>query len=119
MREKANYVAGALVANSLVWVASAFLPQNLGEWWVSTVTFYLILSVLGGALGGYLVARRTLKFTPLRLGVVAGALSYAILAVVNTILGVESIVDSVTLIGFTAGFAIGARVIELRRLARK
>ena len=116
MGTKVNYLAGALVANSIVWIISALVPKELTDMWISFITAYFIVSVMGGALGGYLVARRTQRFSPIRLGVVLGALSYAILAVINLILGIETWIDSAALIGFTTGFAIGARIIELRRL---
>ena len=116
MGTKANYLAGALVANSIVWVMSALIPKGPIDMWISLITAYFVVSVMGGALGGYLVARRSQMLSPLRLGVVLGALSYAILAVVNLILGIETWIDSAAIIGFTAGFAIGARIIELRRI---
>ena len=116
MGTKANYLAGALVANSIVWVMSALIPKGPTDMWISLITAYFIVSVVGGALGGYLVARRSQRLSPLRLGVVLGALSYAILAVVNFILGIETWIDSAAIIGFTVGFAVGARIIELRRL---
>lgn len=119
MGEKANYLVGAIVANSPAWIVSALLPQNISDWWISTITVYLIVSVLGGALGGYLIARSIIKPSPLRLGIVCGALSYGILAIVDAILRVEPMIDSVALIGFTVGFAIGARIIELKRLGRR
>jgi peptidoglycan/LPS O-acetylase OafA/YrhL len=118
MGTKTNYLAGALVANAIVWIVSALIPKEPTDMWISFITAYFILSMIGGALGGYLVARRTQRFTPIRLGVVLGALSYAILAAVNLILGVEAWIDSAAIIGFTAGFAIGARLIELRRLKK-
>jgi hypothetical protein len=43
-------------------------------------------------------------------------MSYAILAIVNFIISVKAWVDSPAIIGFTAGFAIGARIVDLRRI---
>jgi len=41
--------------------------------------------------------------------------SYVLLAVVDWLLSIASIYDMSTVIGFPVGFAIGGRVIELRR----
>jgi peptidoglycan/LPS O-acetylase OafA/YrhL len=116
MGTKANYLAGSLVANAIVWIGTALIPFDMTDMLISYITAYFIMSIIGGALGGYLVARRSQAFSPLRLGVVLGALSYAILALSNIFLGVKAWIDSPALIGFTAGFTIGARMIDLRRI---
>jgi peptidoglycan/LPS O-acetylase OafA/YrhL len=119
---KANYLAGALIANAIVWIGTVLIPMlplNNTDTWISLITAYFIISVIGGVLGGYLVARKTKTFAPLRLAVVLGAISYAILAVINSIRGVEPWVDSSALIGFITGFAIGSRVTELNRLKQQ
>jgi hypothetical protein len=115
MGTKANYLAGSLVANAIVWIGTILNPYDKKDMLISYITVYFIVSIIGGALGGYLVARRSLAFSSLRLGVVLGALSYAILAISDIFLGVEAWIDSLALIGFAAGFTIGARMIELRR----
>jgi len=119
MGTKANYLAGALVANSIVWIVSALIPIAPMDMLISFIMAYLVVSVIGGALGGYLVARRSQRVSTIRLGVVLGALSYVILAIVNLILGIEAWIDSAAIIGFTIGFAVGARIIELRRLKQQ
>jgi hypothetical protein len=122
MGTKANYLAGALIANAIVWIGTSLIsliPLKITDIWISLITAYFIISVIGGVLGGYLVARRTRVVSPLRLGVVLGAISYAILAVINTILRVEAWVDSPALIGFITGFAIGSRIIELNRIKQQ
>lgn len=116
-----NYIAGALIANAVVWIGAALipLPADASELFLTYITAYFIISMVGGAIGGYMVARKTLEISPLRLGLVLGAMSYAILAVANWFMGVRAWVDSSALIGFSAGFAVGIRMIELRRIGQR
>jgi len=121
MGTNANYLAGALIANAIVWIGAALIPfpADASETFLTYITAYFIISMVGGAFGGYMVSRKILEISPLRLGLVLGAMSYVILAVANWLMGVRAWVDSSALIGFSAGFAVGIRIIELRRIEKR
>lgn len=115
------YVEIAFIANIPVWILS-YINDSLGnasEIWYMIASFYLFTSVIGGAYGGYILCSRLNTFNLFNIVVQMGALSYSILTIVNILIGFETWMDGIAIPGFLAGYAIGSRIIELRRLEKK
>lgn len=106
-----------MTATAPAWIFSALVLTAPLSDTLSLMTLCFLVTAAGGTLGGYLVARRTFQ-APLRMAVFSGIGSYGLLAIVDWLLRVPSTYDMVAIIGFPAGFAIGARLIELSRLKK-
>jgi len=111
-----DYVAGALVANSPMWVLNIILQYLKAE--LSFVYLGLILyftAMASSAVAGYLLERkRGLGYR--RTGMTTGFTAYVLYSVYLTIVMVRGGVleDFLPLMGFVIGGAIGARYREIQ-----
>jgi hypothetical protein len=103
-----------MTAAAPAWILSALVLATSEDITFGLITLYFLIATTGGALSGYLVARRSFQ-APLRMAVFFGLGSYGLLAVVDWLLSIASVYDMSTVIGFPVGFAIGSRVVELRQ----
>jgi len=110
-----NYIAGAMLSNSPIWIFIALIPHR----WFNEVTFFILLilyliSMSGGALSGYLIARKT-KERYSKTGIILGIFAYCLYAISMTILGITGgVLELPPFIGFVIGGAIGARYYEVK-----
>lgn len=110
-----NYAAGIVTAAAPAWIFSALVLTAPLDDTVALLTLSFLVAAAGGALGGFLSARHRFE-KPLRMAVFSGIGSYALLAVADWLMRVSPIYDMGAIVGFPVGFAIGSRVIELRRI---
>ena len=110
-----DYAAGAFLAVAPLWILLAILPTGWSE--ESLVTHALItyfISMAGGLLTGYLIARKTGQ-NYLRAGLPTGLFAYSLYAVSMIFFGVRGglFEDVPPLFGFLIGGAVGARLREM------
>mgnify|MGYP001050958183 CR=1 FL=1 len=106
-----DYVAGSLVSNCPVWLLSLmiqYLRAVIGE--ILTVLLLFFITMVGGILAGYLVAKRT-KYEHVKTGLSIGLFSYILYAVFLTITGFRGGLEDIPAItGFVIGGATGTRL---------
>ncbi len=113
-----DYAAGIVTAAAPAWMFSALVLTTPLDDAVALLTLSFIVTAAGGALGGFLSARHRFE-KPLRMAAFSGIGSYALLAIANWMMRINSIYDMAAIVGFPVGFAIGSRIIELRRAQGK
>lgn len=106
-----DYAAGVGLANAPVFMLNSYRGILLIE--LSLFSHLLMLSLLilmGSALSGYLIARKT-KETYQNAGITTGLLSYITYVALSAILGIPmmSFEPSISLTGFVVGAAAGAK----------
>ena len=104
----------ATIVDIPVWILSNIL-KNSSVIWILLIVSYLLVTIIASIFGGYLLTRNLSFFKPTNLGVEMAILSFSLLIIVNIILGFESWMDGITIIGFVTGFVTGARLTEIRR----
>ena len=111
-----DYVAGALVANSPMWILNIILQYLRTE--LSFVYLGLIIyftAMVGSAVAGYMMERkRGLGYR--RTGMTIGFTAYVLYSIYLTVVRVRGGVleDFLPLMGFVIGGAIGARYREIK-----
>jgi ABC-type glucose/galactose transport system permease subunit len=112
-----DFAAGALLANGPMWIMSLFMPTLAEASLARTILLVLPISVVCGAVSGYMIARRT-ETNKVRAGLTTGFFSYALYAGSLLIVGARSsmALDASALTGLVLGGAIGTRLNELKKL---
>jgi len=116
-----EYFSGALLANVLIFLLSAFGPITFfGESIIQVALATYVLTMVGGAWAGFLVARKTGQ-NYVKVGFPIGLISYCFYGIFITLMGVKGgfIEDFAPLFGFLVGGAMGARYWEIRVLNAK
>lgn len=111
-----DYAAGVALANGPVFILNTYRDIVLIK--LSLVSHLLILSLLilmGSALSGYLIARRT-KETYQNAGITTGLLSYIAYVALSAIIRIPmmSLEPSISITGFVVGAAAGAKYFNVR-----
>ena len=106
-----DYAAGVALANGPVFILNTYRDIVLIQ--LSLVYHLIILSFLilmGSALSGYLIARKT-KDNYQNAGITTGLLSYITYVVISWIIGnpMMSFEPSISITGFVVGAAAGAK----------
>jgi len=112
-----DYASGVAVANAPAWMHNTY--RDIIATQLSLVFQLLILGLItlaGGALAGYLIARKTGQFYK-KTGMSIGLLSYITYVALSFIQGFKAIQyeDAVTVTGFVVGAALGAKYWASRR----
>jgi hypothetical protein len=105
-----EYAAGVAVSNAPAWLLNSYRDILGGQ--LPHILFLLVLGaseILGGAVAGYLVARRTGQVYQ-KAGITTGLLSFILYFVLSRLIGFEMmpLELTVTLTAFVAGSAVGA-----------
>ena len=118
------YFTGIIVANSPVWVFNTYRDIIINNFSITHLLLILCLSTLmGGALAGFLIARRTRQGYHIAVGVTTGGFSYLFYTALSVALKIVAVPyeDLVIIIGFVVGGSIGAMfwVMHIARVAKK
>lgn len=103
-----------MIAAAPSWIFSALVLTTPIEDTFNLILLCFFITAGGGVLAGYLSARHSFE-SPLRMAVFSGIGSYALLAIVNWLMRVNPIYDMGAILGFPIGFAVGSRLIELKK----
>ncbi len=110
-----DYIAGIVLAAAPSWIFSVLVLTNPIEDTFNLILICFFITAGGGVFAGYLSARHSFE-SPLRMAVFSGIGSYALLAIVNWMMRVNPVYDMGAILGFPIGFAVGSRLIELKRI---
>ena len=104
-----------MLAAAPSWIFSVLVLTNPIEDTFNLILICFFITAGGGVFAGYLSARHNFE-SPLRMAVFSGIGSYALLAIVNWMMRVNPVYDMGAILGFPIGFAVGSRLIELKRI---